>query len=68
MLIVAETEPSMKRYTKDYEEAVKAKGVTSITFLYATDRTHGQSSPLMSRKAPDPVRDAAIRFVREHAE
>lgn len=67
MLVVAEREPSMVRYTKDFEEAVKAAGVTSIRFRYMDDRTHGQSSPLMARKAPDPVRDEAITFIRELA-
>jgi acetyl esterase/lipase len=67
MLVVAEREPSMRRYTKDFEDAVTAAGITSIRFRYAEDRTHGQSSPLMSRKAPDPVRDEAIAFVRELA-
>jgi acetyl esterase/lipase len=65
MLVVAEREPSMRRYTKDFEEAAKAAGVASIRFRYMEDRTHGESSPLMSRKAPDPVRDEAIAFVRE---
>jgi len=65
MLIVAEKGPSMRQYTKDFEEAVAAAGVTSIRFLYMFDRTHGQNTPLMSRKAPDPVRDAAIAFIRE---
>lgn len=67
MLIVGEKGVSMRRYTKDFEEAVKAAGVTSIRFRYADDRTHGQSTPLMSRKEPDPIRDEAIAFVREHA-
>lgn len=67
MLVVAEREPSMRRYTRDFEDAAKAAGVTSICFRYAEDRTHGESSPLMSRKAPDPVRDEAIAFVREVA-
>ncbi|MFI5403329.1 MAG: alpha/beta hydrolase, partial [Planctomycetota bacterium] len=67
MLVVAEREPSMRRYTSDFEDAVKGAGVTSIRFRYAEDRTHGESSPLMSRKAADPVRDEAIGFVREHA-
>jgi acetyl esterase/lipase len=67
MLVVAEREPSMVRYTRDFEDAVKALGITSIRFRYAEDRTHGQSSPLMSRRAPDPVRDEAIAFVRELA-
>ncbi len=65
MLVVAEREPSMRQYTRDLEEAAKALGITSIRFLYREDRTHGESSPLMSRKAPDPVRDEAIAFVRE---
>jgi hypothetical protein len=65
MLIVAEREPSMRRYTLDFEEAVTAAGVTSVRFVYTTDRTHGESSPLMSRKAPDPVRDEMIAFLRE---
>jgi hypothetical protein len=55
----------MHQYTRDFEEAVKAAGVTSIRFLYREDRTHGESSPLMSRKAPDPVRDEVIAFIRE---
>jgi acetyl esterase/lipase len=65
MLVVAEREPSMVRYTKDFEDACKALGIASIRFRYMEDRTHGQSSPLMSRKAPDPVRDEAIAFIRE---
>jgi len=65
MLVVAEKEPSMRRYTRDFEEAVKAAGVKSIRFRYAEDRTHGESGPLMSRKAPDSVRDEMIAFVRE---
>ena len=64
MLIVAEKGEAMRQYTKDFEEAVKAAGVTSIRFRYTTDRTHGQSKPLMSRKAPDPVRDEMIEFIR----
>jgi acetyl esterase/lipase len=67
MLIVAEKEPSMKRYTRDFEEAVDEAGIDTIRFLYMEDRTHGQSTPFMSRKAPDPVRDAAIAFIRERA-
>jgi acetyl esterase/lipase len=65
MLVVSESERSMRQYTKDLEDAVTAAGVTSIRFRYMEDRTHGQSSPLMSRKAPDPVRDEAIAFIRE---
>jgi len=67
MLVVAERDPSMKQYTRDFEEAVQALGITSIRFLYMEDRTHGQSSPLMSRKGPDPVRDEAIALIRELA-
>lgn len=65
MLVVAERDPSMKQYTRDFEDACKALGIASIRFRYMEDRTHGQSSPLMSRKAPDPVRDEAIAFIRE---
>jgi acetyl esterase/lipase len=67
MLVIAEREPSMRRYTRDFEDAARAAGVASIRFRYAEDRTHGESSPLMSRKAPDPVRDEVIAFVRELA-
>ena len=67
MLIVAEREPSMRRYTEDFERAVAAAGVEGIRFLYREDRTHGESGPLMSRREPDPVRDAMIAFVKEHA-
>ena len=67
MLVVAEREPSMRRYTKDFEEAAKVAGVTSIRFRYAEDRTHGQTPQLMSKKSPDPVRDEAIAFIRELA-
>jgi len=41
--------------------------VTSIRFFEADDRTHGQSTPFMSRKQADPVRDMTIEFVREHS-
>jgi acetyl esterase/lipase len=68
MLIVAETEPSMVQYTKDFEEAVKAAGVESIRFLYTKDRTHGQTTAMMSLKAADHVRASMIEFVRDHAE
>jgi len=67
MLVVAEREPSMRRYTQDFEAAVKAAGVTSVRFRYMTDRTHAESAPLMSRKGPDPVRDEAIAFLEELA-
>jgi hypothetical protein len=65
MLVIAEKDPAMCRYTRDFEEAVEAAGITSVRFLYADDRTHGESTPLMSRKAPDPIRDGMIAFVRE---
>jgi acetyl esterase/lipase len=65
MLVVAEREPSMVRYTRDFEDAAKALGITSIRFRYMDDRTHGQSTPLISRKAADPVRDEAIAFIRD---
>ena len=67
MLIVGERGASMRRYTQDFEEAVKAAGVTTIRFRYADDRTHAESTPLMSRKSGDPIRDEAIAFIREHA-
>jgi acetyl esterase/lipase len=67
MYVVGEKGQAMRQYTRDFEEAVKAAGVTSIRFRYADDRTHGQTTPLMSRKAPDPIRDEFIAFVREHA-
>lgn len=67
MLIVAEKGAAMTRYTRDFEDAVIAAGVKTIRFRYALDRSHDQTTPLMSRKAPDPIRDEAIAFIRAHA-
>ena len=64
MLIVGEKGPGMRRYHEDFRAAVKQAGVTSIRFYEADDRTHGQSTPFMSRKQSDPVRDMMIEFVR----
>ncbi|MHC4956398.1 MAG: hypothetical protein ACYTGZ_21360 [Planctomycetota bacterium] len=41
--------------------------MTSIRFVEADDRSHGQSTPFMSRKQPDPVRDMMIEFVRKRS-
>jgi acetyl esterase/lipase len=67
MYVVGEKGESMRQYTLDFEGAAKAAGVESIRFRYADDRTHGQNTQLMSRKAPDPIRDEFIAFVRERA-
>jgi hypothetical protein len=57
----------MRIYHEDFRSAVKEAGVTSIRFVEADDRTHGQSTPFMSRKQPDAVRDMMIEFVREQS-
>ncbi len=57
----------MRRYHEDFRAAVKQAGVTSIRFYEADDRTHGQSTPFMSRKQSDPVRDRMVSFVFQHA-
>lgn len=41
--------------------------MTSIRFYEADDRTHGQSTPFMSREQSDPVRNRMVAFVFEHA-
>ena len=65
MIIVGEKGPGMRRYHEDFRSAVKAAGVSSIRFYEADDRTHGQSTPFMSRKESDPVRDMMIKFILE---
>ena len=67
MLIVGEKGAAMRRYTRDFEVAVKSAGASSIRFYYADDRTHGQTTQMMSRKSSDPLRDAVIRFVLANA-
>jgi acetyl esterase/lipase len=67
MVIVGEKGMGMRIYHEDFRVAVKEAGVASIRFVEADDRTHGQSTPFMSRKQPDPVRDRMIEFVREHS-
>jgi len=67
MVIVGEKGQGMRIYHEDFRAAVKAAGVTSIRFVEADDRTHGQSTALMSRKQSDPVRDMMVEFVRERA-
>jgi acetyl esterase/lipase len=64
MVIVGEKGMGMRIYHEDFRAAVSGAGVTSIRFVEADDRTHGQSTPFMSRKEPDPVRDMMIEFVR----
>ncbi|MDH3592237.1 MAG: hypothetical protein OER88_10185, partial [Planctomycetota bacterium] len=66
MLIVAEKGAAMRRYSQDFEDACRKVENKSIRFMYTTDRTHGQSTPMMSRKRPDPVRDAMVSFIFEH--
>ena len=67
MLIVGEAPMGVRCYTLDFEETVKKSDVKSIRFLYMDDRDHGQTTPMMSRKEEDPLRKAAIAFIREHA-
>ncbi|MHC4931751.1 MAG: alpha/beta hydrolase [Planctomycetota bacterium] len=67
MVIVGEKGAGMRIYHEDFRSAVKEAGVTSIRFVEADDRTHGQSTPFMSRKQPDAVRDMMIEFVREQS-
>lgn len=67
MLIIGEKGWSMRRYTEDFRDLVKAAGIKSIKCRIAEDRTHGQSTPLMSRKGSDPVRDEMIEFIRAHS-
>ena len=67
MVIVGEKGMGMRIYHEDFRDAVKKAGVTSIRFFEADDRTHGQSTPFMSRKQADPVRDMMIEFVRDHS-
>ena len=64
MLIVAEKGAAMTRYTKDFDVAVKAANVSSIRFLYLRDRGHGETTQMMARKSPDPLRAAVIEFMR----
>lgn len=67
MVIVGEKGQGMRIYHEDFRAAVTKAGVTSIRFVEADDRSHGQSTPFMSRKEPDPVRDMMIEFVRERS-
>ncbi|MHC4940136.1 MAG: alpha/beta hydrolase [Planctomycetota bacterium] len=67
MVIVGEKGQGMRIYHEDFRVAVKKSGVTSIRFVEADDRTHGQSTPFMSRKHSDPVRDMMIGFIRRNS-
>jgi len=68
MIIVGEKGQGMRIYHEDFRSAVKAAGVSSIEFLEADDRTHAQSTQLMSRKSSDPVRDRMIEFIRKRSQ
>ena len=68
IVIVGEKGGGMRIYHEDFRAAVKKSGVTSIRFVEADDRTHAQSTPMMSRKESDPVRDMMIEFIRKHSE
>ena len=63
MLIVSDGRTHV--YLEQFRKIVDDAGIKTIRFRRAEDRTHGQSTPFMSRKQSDPIRDEMIAFLQK---